>query len=81
MFLYNILWFKQNLSKEYKIGGDDITKILIKKEGMSGQQLSERLYELGIEDEKTNRTSTLLLTGIGTKKSKLDALKLALKKI
>lgn len=79
--LKNINEFKQNLSKEYKIGGDDITKILIKKEGMSGQQLSERLYELGIEDEKTNRTSTLLLTGIGTKKSKLDALKLALKKI
>ena len=29
-------------------------KILIKKESLTGYELSEKLYELGIEDEKTN---------------------------
>lgn len=55
--------------------GDDITKLLIKKEGMSGFELSEYLYDkLNIEDERTNEKSTLLLTGIGTSKAKLDKL-------
>lgn len=66
---------------QYQFGGDDITKILIKKEGISGSELSMKLYELGIEDERTNETSTMLLTGIGTKKSKLEKLKFALKRI
>lgn len=65
----------------YSFGGDDITKILIKKDGFSGYELSEKLYESGIEDEITNAVSTMLLTGIGTKKDKLEKLKLALKKI
>ncbi len=56
--------------------GDDITKILIKKEGLTGYELSEILYEkFGIEDEKTNEKSTMLLTGIGTTKEKLEKLK------
>ena len=66
---------------DYQFGSDDITKILIKKEGLTGHKLSEKLYELGIEDEKTNEVSTMLLTGIGTKKDKLEKLKFALKKI
>ena len=66
---------------DYQFGCDDITKILIKKEGLTGYKLSEKLYELGIEDEKTNEVSTMLLTGIGTKKDKLEKLKFALKKI
>lgn len=66
---------------DYQFGSDDITKILIKKEGLTGYKLSEKLYELGIEDEKTNEVSTMLLTGIGTKKDKLEKLKFALKKI
>lgn len=66
---------------DYQFGSDDITKILIKKEGLTGYKLSEKLYELGIEDEKTNEVSTILLTGIGTKKDKLEKLKFALKKI
>lgn len=66
---------------DYQFGSDDITKILIKKEGLTGYKLSEKLYELGIEDEKTNKVSTMLLTGIGTKKDKLEKLKFALKKI
>ena len=76
----NIIELRESLT-EYDFGGDDITKLLIKKEGFSGFYLSEKLYSFNIEDEKTNDISTLLLTGIGTKKEKLDKLKLALKKI
>lgn len=55
--------------------GDDITKILIKKQGLSGFELSEILYEkFNIEDEKTNSVSTMLLTGIGTSDRKLTKL-------
>ena len=61
--------------------GDDITKILIKKEGMTGFELSEKLYEeFDIEDEKTNEISTMLLCGIGTDERKLAHLEHALKK-
>ena len=42
----------------------DITKILIKKEGLSGKELSEILYKNGIEDEKTNEISTMLLVQV-----------------
>lgn len=60
--------------------GDDITKILIKKEGLSGEELSEYLFEeCNIEDEKTNSVSTMLLCGIGTSKRKIEKLKTALK--
>lgn len=56
--------------------GDDITKLLIKKTGMSGFELSEILFErFNIEDEKTNEKSTMLLTGLGTTKEKLRQLK------
>jgi len=61
--------------------GDDITKILIKKDGLSGYELSDILYNnFGIEDERTNEKSTMLLTGLGTSKQKLRRL-LKLKKI
>ena len=61
--------------------GDDITKILIKKQGLTGYKLSEILYDkYDIEDEKTNEVSTMLLTGIGTTKEKIERLK-KLKKI
>ncbi len=76
----NIVELRESLT-EYAFGGDDITKLLIKKDGLSGYDLSEKLYSFNIEDEKTNDISTLLLTGIGTKKEKLDKLKLALKRI
>lgn len=60
-------------------GGDDITKILIKKAGVSGLELSEILFEkYGIEDERTNDKSTMLLCGIGTDTKKLAKLKKAL---
>ncbi len=60
-------------------GGDDITKILIKKAGISGYDLSETLFnKYGIEDERTNNISTMLLCGIGTDTNNLNKLKKAL---
>lgn len=76
----NLKSFRRDISG-YTLGGDDITKILIKKDGLTGYELSEKLFNLGIEDERTNDISTLLITGIGTKKDKLETLKLALKRI
>ena len=65
-----------------KFGGDDVTKILVKKDGLTGFELSEKLYEdFDIEDEKTNEISTMLLCGIGTDERKLEHLKHALKKL
>ncbi len=65
-----------------KFYGDDITKILIKKEGISGDELSNILFnKYNIEDEITNNISTMLLTGIGTSKEKLNKLKKALLKL
>ncbi|MCR5265362.1 MAG: aminotransferase class I/II-fold pyridoxal phosphate-dependent enzyme [Cyanobacteria bacterium RUI128] len=65
-----------------EFGGDDITKILIKKNGLTGYQLSELLFDkYNIEDEITNKESTMLLTGIGTSEKKLKKLKDALAKI
>ena len=63
-------------------GGDDITKILIKKEGVSGFELSEILFDkYNIEDEKTNEISTMLLCGIGTNPKKITKLLQSLKDI
>ena len=65
----------------FEFFGDDYTKILMKKEGMSGYELSELLYDkYDIEDERTNEKSTMLLTGLGTTKAILKKL-LKLKKI
>ncbi len=58
---------------------DDITKILLKHPTMSGFELSEALYDkYGIEDERTNEKTTLLLCGLGTTKKMLNKLKKAL---
>lgn len=68
--------------KNIEFGGDDITKLLIKKEGLSGYELSEILFnKFDIEDEKTNDISTMLLCGIGTSDKKLEKLKNALLKL
>ncbi len=62
--------------------GDDPTKVLIRVPGISGYELSEMLYEdFGIEDERTNEKSTLLLCGIGTDNKKLDKLQHVLAKL
>ncbi len=61
--------------------GDDPTKLLIKVEGLTGYELSQILYEdFDIEDERTNKKSTLLLCGIGTDNKKLDRLQSVLKR-
>ncbi len=83
--LENLIKNIQELRKSItnvKFGGDDVTKILIKKDGLTGFELSEKLYEdFDIEDEKTNEISTMLLCGIGTDERKLEHLKHALKKL
>ena len=62
--------------------GDDPTKVLIRVPGVSGYELSQMLYEdFGIEDERTNEKSTMLLCGIGTDKKKLDKLQHVLSKL
>ena len=76
----NINIIRQN-TKNIEFYGDDVTKILIKKDGISGYELSAKLYNSGIEDEKTNEKSTMLLCGIGTNLKKLDRLKKILNKI
>lgn len=59
----------------------DLTKILIKSPKMDGFELSEFLYKNGIEDERTNEISTMLLCGLGTSTKKLKKLERILKKI
>lgn len=57
---------------------DDATKILLK----GGEELSDILFDkYGIEDEKTNEKTTMLLCGIGTDKTKLNRLKKALRNL
>ena len=47
----------------------------MKKEGLSGYDLSELLFDkYNIEDERANEKSVMLLTGIGTTKKMLDKL-------
>lgn len=62
--------------------GDDLTKLVIRKEGMSGLELSSLLYDrYNIEDEIMNECSTMLLCGIGTGHKKLMFLEDALRRI
>ena len=68
--------------KNVEFYGDDTTKLLIKKMGLSGYELSKILFDkYNIEDEKTNNISTMLLCGIGTSEKKLNYLKKALLKL
>lgn len=61
---------------------DDITKILIQHPKLSGFEFSEALFEkYGIEDERTNEKTTMLLCGIGTTKKMLIRLKNALRNL
>ena len=49
---------------------------MIKKQCLSGFELSEILFDkFNIEDERTNEKSTMLLTGLGTTKEKIEKLK------
>lgn len=72
----------KNSLKNIEFYGDDVTKILLKRNGLSGFELSKKLFEkFSIEDEKTNEVSTMLLTGLGTSKEKLLKLQYALQKL
>lgn len=56
---------------------DDPTKILLK----GGYELSDKMFnQYGIEDERTNEKTSMLLCGIGTDKTKLARLKKFIKK-
>ena len=61
---------------------DDITKIILKKDGLSGYELSDLLYnKYNIEDERTNEKTTMLLCGIGTTSKMLKRLGSAIKNL
>ncbi|MCM1264999.1 MAG: aminotransferase class I/II-fold pyridoxal phosphate-dependent enzyme [Candidatus Gastranaerophilales bacterium] len=80
--LINDLKNLRNICPNIDFYGDDITKILIKKTGLTGEELSEMFFEkYSIEDEKTNNISTMLLCGIGTTSSKLKKLANILSKL
>lgn len=81
--LGNIENMKKNVKtcEFYEGENHDPTKILIKCDELSGEELSEFLYKNNIEDEKTNEKSTMLLCGIGAKEKKLKRLERVLKKI
>ena len=76
----NIKNLRKNLQNIEFFDGD-ITKILIKHKNYTGFELSEKLFENKIEDEKTNEKSTMLLCGLGTDKLKLQRLEKVLRKI
>lgn len=72
----------RNRCQNIEFYGDDITKILIKKDGLSGEELSDVLFnDYNIEDEKTNTKSTMLLCGIGTTAAKVKKLADVLSKL
>lgn len=61
---------------------NDPTKLLVKVKGLSGFDLSDILFDkFEIEDELTNNSASLLLTGVGTTKRKFKKLEKALKTI
>ncbi|MBD5401245.1 aminotransferase class I/II-fold pyridoxal phosphate-dependent enzyme [bacterium] len=68
--------------KNCEFFGDDPTKVLVRVPGMTGYELSEKLFEVyDIEDERTNEKSTMLLCGIGTDNKKIDRLQYALSRL
>jgi len=78
--------FKKELVKFgiqfYEDENHDPTKLFLRKEGISGFDLSDMMFDdFSIEDELNNSIACLYLTGIGTTKQKLEKLKNALKKI
>ncbi len=83
--ILNISKIKQELQQndiEFFENNHDITKILLRKKGISGNNLSDILFDkFKIEDELNNSICCLYLTGIGTTKNKLNKLKKALLKV
>ena len=84
--LKNIAAFHKELLQRENIRvycyGNDMTKILVQIDGMSGFMLADYLHqEHNLEVEIANDKSVLCLTGIGTTKRKLNKLKNAILKI
>lgn len=84
--LYEIEKIKEFLIKFdiefYEDENHDLTKIFLRKKGLTGFCLSDIMFNnFNIEDELNNSIGCLYLTGIGTTKQKLEKLKSALKKI
>ena len=64
------------------LNSNDLTKIIVKVNGLTGFELSDILFQkFNIEDELTNHEVSVLLTGIGTTKRKFKILEKALKSI
>lgn len=80
ILIKNIENLKENC-KNVEFFDGDITKIVVKHKKLTGFELSEKLFENGIEDEKTNEKSTMLLCGLGTDEEKLRRLEKVLKKL
>lgn len=78
--LNNIENLKKNVTNCEFYVGNDVTKILVKSPNKTGFEFSEYLFDMNIEDEKTNEISTMLLCGIGTDLKKLKKLEQVLKK-
>lgn len=79
--LKNIEKLKNNVKNCEFYTNNDPTKILVKHKNLSGEDLSDFLYKNKIEDEKTNKKSTMLICGIGTDFKKLKRLEKILKKL
>lgn len=88
--IYNLLSEIEKMKAElkhcgvefYESANHDPTKLLLRKNGVSGFDLSDSMYDdYNVEDELNNSICALYLTGIGTSKAKLDKLKNALKKL
>lgn len=69
----------KSLCPNLHFGGDDETKILVNSPHLTGVELSEYLFSKGIEDERSNEKSVMLLCGLGTDLNKLNRLKNLLK--
>ena len=73
--------FAGNSNIEF-LNSNDLTKIIVKVNGLTGFELSDILFQkFNIEDELTNHEVSVLLTGIGTTKRKLKTFEKALKSI
>lgn len=72
---------KENVNNVEFYDGLDVTKIVVKKSNMTGEELSKILYDNYIEDEKVSEKSVLLLCGLGCDEKKLKYLEKVLKKL
>lgn len=82
--LQKIADFRQkidNLEAITLLKNGDFTKIFIKADNLTGEELSEKLSYFKIEDELVTQEGVLLLMGLGTTGFKLKKLENVLKKI